>query len=484
MKRHRTSQRKRRRLSARVDPIVGLVVVVALIAFVYISYTADSGLPLQRSYHITVQLPNADRLINTDEVRIAGIRVGQVSSVSAERSRAGGQPYATVGLSLSPSTGPLPADTHVEVGAASVLGQTYVDLMPGTSAQTIRNGGTLPLRNASSTVELTDLLDIFNHSTGIAIQNTLGGFGAGVAGRGTALNSTIAATTRLLPPLTNLASTLASTRANLALFLHGVETVAGALAPVSAPLADLITNGSVTFTSLATVRAALAATIDDAPGAESSATRALIRLASPLNALAAATVRLHAAGPALPRTLSEVNSTLTAGDRPLTEIPPFASRLRVALHALASTSRAPTTVQALTLLHSATSAATPLLAGLTPAQTVCNVIGIWGPNFASTFGSIGVGQGPSIANIGLTTLGAKLEELQHAAPAPNIAINYQPNENANECESGNEPYNGTQQLSNPPGDQSTSVPQTAPPAGVLQLARNVGLLNSPAGTPR
>lgn len=474
---------RRRRLLARINPIAGLVVIGALIAFTYVSYNANSGLPFQQTYNVFAQLPSADRLIKTDEVRIAGIRVGQVTAVSAALHKNGAAPYATVQMALSPST-KLPIDTHVEVQAASILGQTYVDLTPGTSRTTIPNGGTIPLHNASGTVELTDLLGIFNQQTRDSIRRTLDGYGEALLGRGTAVNSSIVGIASLLPPLTHVAALLAEPSTELSGFLHGLEILSAALAPVSQPLSELVVHGATTLGALQRAHLALAGAIDDAPAAETNATSALSALAQPLRALSRLVDRLHQVGPRLPNLLHQINSTLSAGTRPLAQLPAFSGALRAALARLGALSAAPSTGQSLQLLNTAVSSAEPLLATLTPAQVDCNVIGIWGPNFASTFGAIGIGEGPSMANIGLTTLGADEEELQHAAPSPNIAINYQPTENASQCQSGNEQYNGTQQLSSPPATEGKSVPNTSPPAGVLQLAKNAGLLNSPPGTPR
>src|SRR5439155_445126 len=80
-------------------------------AIVYVSYTANSGLPFAGAYRLTVEVPNADRLIKNDEVRIGGVRVGQVQGVTAQTAPAGRRPFARIEVSLSPSAGPLPVDT-------------------------------------------------------------------------------------------------------------------------------------------------------------------------------------------------------------------------------------------------------------------------------------------------------------------------------------------------------------------------------------
>jgi len=476
--------RQRRQLRRdRLFPILGLLTVIILAAFVYVSYTADSGLPFTASYRITARVPNADRLIPTDEVRIAGIRVGQVSSVDARVG--GGNPYAVIGMALSPKTGPLPVDTRVEVQSSSVLGQTYVDLVPGHSAVRVRDGGILPITDARSAVELTDLFEIFDHATARSIQDTIGGFGYGLAGRGPDLNETLAGLPRLLPAFASVSRTLAAPQTRLADFLRGWEAFAGALVPVARPLGDLMRAAGGTFGALDAKRRALGQTIGVFPGAEAAATEALNRLHAPLDQLAALTVRLRSAGALLPATVERINTTLSAGVAAVRTLPGFSAVLDRTLADLDAVSKLPTTPGALRQMTSLLAALRPLLAVLTPAQLDCNIAGLYGRNFSSAWGTIGNGIGPSYVVAGVVTSGAQGEGLQAAAPASNLHINYLPHEDAGECESGNEPFNASQQdLSNPPGNQSRSVPRTSPPPGVTALAERAGLLTPPPGTPR
>lgn len=477
--------RNRRQLRReRLFPLLGLLTVLALGAFVYVSYTANRGLPFTASYHITAQVPNADRLIPTDEVRIGGVRVGQVSSVSA-RLRAGGRPYAMVGLALSPSVARLPADTRVEVQSSSVLGQTYLELVPGRSAVRVRDGGVLPVADARSAVELTDLLDIFHRSTANAIRSTIGDFAYGVAGRGSAINTALARLPGLLGSARALSATLAAPRTDLAGFLHGYEAFAGSLAPVAPQLGGLVSAAASTFAALDAVRRPLGAMLDALPGAETAAVGALSRLRSPLDELAALTVRLRAAGALLPHTVARVDTTLAAGTGTVRALPRFDAALSGTFDVLGRVGRLPTTPGALRRLTGLLIGLRPLLAVLTPAQLDCNVIGLYGRNFSSAWGTIGSGIGPSYVIAGVVTAGATGESVQAAAPSPNLHMNYLPHQTAQECESGNEPYSATaQSLSNPPGLQPRSVPTTSPPPGLSDLATVAGLRTPPAGTPR
>ncbi|HZX42337.1 MAG TPA: MlaD family protein, partial [Myxococcaceae bacterium] len=54
-----------------------LVVVVA----VFLAYQANQGLPFVPTYKLSAELPDADSLVPGNEVRVGGIRVGQIKSV-------------------------------------------------------------------------------------------------------------------------------------------------------------------------------------------------------------------------------------------------------------------------------------------------------------------------------------------------------------------------------------------------------------------
>jgi virulence factor Mce-like protein len=463
--------------------VVGLVGILVLLAAVVVSYRANSGLPLQSSYQIYVDVPNADRLTHYADVRIGGIRVGQVQSLSAVPGAGSAKPFSRLELSLSPSIGRLPVDSRVQIRSASVLGATYVDLTPGRSSRKLAPGGTVPISQVVSTVQLTDLLDVFDHATANSIGNVLGGLGDGLAGRGGDLNATIASLAGLAQPLTRVLGALASPRAKLAGFLQGYEATVGALAPVSGQLGALVAGASTTLGALSAARAALGQTIEALPPAEAATTTALVDLQPALRGLARLAHDLRPGAALLPSTLPAVNATLEAGVAPFRALPPLAGELRPALRALDSVSRDPAGAGAVRKLTDAVRAVKVLLDQLTPAQVQCNILGIWGRNFSSGLAGRGIAGAP-LFQVAFGTQGARNETFQNASPSPNMHVNADPIENYQQCQAGNEPYDpNTQVLSNPPGVLSNQTATTYPPPGVTALAAKAGLLNTPPGTP-
>lgn len=466
--------------------MTGIVVSLLVVLVVYVAFNANRRLPFENAREVTVELPSADRLAVTNDVRIAGVRVGQVKRVEAVRGEAGGPPTARATLKLEQSVGALPADSVVKIRPASILGTSYVDLKLGSGATTLAAGEVLPLARAQRTVDLTDLLDIFDRSTARSAQQTLSSVGDTVAGRGPSLNAALVGMADLLPPLQRVSRTLAAPSTGLAPWIGNYAEFIGALQPVAPQLASLLDGGSTTFAAIAGENRALATAVRAAAPAERAATAGLTRLQPSLNGLADVFTGLRPAVDRLPEALREANRAVTAGAPALRSVPRLATTVNQTLRELGRRSREPATSGSLRKLGDMATAAQVTLEKLVPAQVQCNVISLFFQSFGTAYGTVGFKEGPPMAFIGEKHLGAVGESLQAPEPVPGLAVNVNPNENYDECESGNEPYpygsvpvfNGTGKplLGNPPGLQDNTTLDTYPPAGVQDLARGANLL--------
>ncbi len=466
--------------------MTGVVVSLIVVAVVYVAFNANRRLPFEDAREVTIELPSADRLAVTNDVRIAGVRVGQVKDVQAVRGAAGLPPTARATLKLERSVGALPADSTVKVRPASILGTSYVDLTLGTSARTLAAGEPLSLARAERTVDLTDLLDTFDRSTARSAQATLSSVGDTLAGRGPSLNRVQAGLADLLPPLQRVSRTLAAPSTRLSAWVDSYAAFIRGLRPVAPQLATLLDGGSTTFAAIARENRALDAAIRAAAPAERATTVGLTRLQPSLDGLSEVFTGLRPAVARLPGALREANGTLAAGAPPLRALPALATRLDQTLRELGRRSREPATRGSLRKLGDLATAAQVTLEKLVPAQVQCNVISLFAQSFGTAYGTVGFEQGPPMAFIGEKHLGSVGESLQAPEPVSGLAVNVNPNENYDECESGNEPYpygsmpvfNGPGQplLGNPPGLQDNKTLDTYPPAGVQELARGVDLL--------
>src|SRR3954452_2017112 len=174
------------------SPLLNGVVTLAVIGIaVYLSYTANNGLPFEPTYRISADVPSAGQLVRHADVRIGGPRVGQVMSIEAIPARPNSPARARLKLALSQSAGKLPADSHSEVRLASILGGKYLALVPGRSKQTIPDGGVLSVSRARPTVDMDQAFRVLDPPTRRALASGVSEFGTGFAGRGAAFNRTL-----------------------------------------------------------------------------------------------------------------------------------------------------------------------------------------------------------------------------------------------------------------------------------------------------
>ena len=62
--------------------LVGAVTVLVVLVAVFLAYNANNGLPFVPTYKLSAELPNAGRRwCPGNDVRIGGVRVGQIKSV-------------------------------------------------------------------------------------------------------------------------------------------------------------------------------------------------------------------------------------------------------------------------------------------------------------------------------------------------------------------------------------------------------------------
>src|SRR5690349_25103936 len=61
--------------------MVGAVTTLVVIVAVFLAHNANAGLPFVPVYRVSVEIPDAARLTNNNEIRIGGHRVGVVESI-------------------------------------------------------------------------------------------------------------------------------------------------------------------------------------------------------------------------------------------------------------------------------------------------------------------------------------------------------------------------------------------------------------------
>jgi len=438
--------------------VIGLAMIAAAAVILYLSFQAQTGLPWKATERIELAVPDAGKLARNADVRIGGARVGQVLSMRAVPRDGDVPAHAILDVKLDAQAAPLPADSKVEVRLSSVLGGKYVSIVPGRSSRTIPEGGRLPLANATASVDIEDALQVFGPEGRESIRRFVAGLGDGLAGRGSALNETTGDLARLLPGLQRVLATTTAPRTDLRGFLAGAATGTSALAAVAPELAAATGDAATTFGALDAARAQLAQGIAALP-ATAQSTESALRTLDPVLADATAIAEsLRPASRVLAESAVSVDETMRAAIRVDPELASVAAPIDRALDSVDGLAANPATTSSLRVLG-ATDFATfgasafvglgAILSTVWEAERYCRVASTWMSRLAGV-SSDGDEGGNWLRMIPFFDAE---QAFAQARPASNAHVNPYPNENAQECEAGNEGYAPGSLIGNPPGLQ-------------------------------
>jgi len=172
----------------RIAAMVGFTASVVCI-LVYLWLTFGGSIPLRaEGYRFDVEFPEAAQLAQEADVRISGVNVGKVKKKLPNRESG----MTDVTIELDDEYAPLPVDTHAILRQKTLLGETYVELTPGSrSSRMVADGGTLPRGQVSPTVELDEIFRAFDPRTRAAFRSWLDQQGRAVGQGGEALNAAL-----------------------------------------------------------------------------------------------------------------------------------------------------------------------------------------------------------------------------------------------------------------------------------------------------
>ena len=196
-----------------------------------------------------------------DDVRIAGVRVGEVSKVAvAER---GGRSLGELSFSVDKSR-QLAVSTRVLIRYRNLIGQRYVALSEGAgSSQPLRPGATLPLRQTEPALDLTVLFNGFKPLFAALNPKDVNAFAFEIIktlqGEGGNVNSLLAHTA-------SLTTTLADRDAVIGRTITNLNTVLGTIDARDNRLSQLLTELQRFVSGLSQDRAAIGASLTNIAG--------------------------------------------------------------------------------------------------------------------------------------------------------------------------------------------------------------------------
>jgi virulence factor Mce-like protein len=367
--------RGRRQPSVASNPVfVGAVTTLVVVVAVLLAYNANKGLPFLPTFELKVDTPNAARLVVGNEVREGGFRIGQVAAIDPVP---GSKSGAQLTLKLDSSATPLPDDSSVRIRPRSALGLKFVEIVRGKSSRALPDGGTITANASAIGPELDDFFSIFDERTRADVDRNLDYFGTALAGRGEAVNRTIASLPELFGDLPPVMRTLANPDTQLRRLLTETGDFARILAPLSSTFAQGFTGMADTFGAIAEDPQALRDAIAATPATLDEGIVSLPDTRPFLSRLAGISDEVRGTARELRRSLPPVNRALAAGIPVLRRTPEFTNDLEGTLRALRDLAKSPTTDIGIAGLTATMKTLNPTLRYVGPHVTVCNYFTYW-----------------------------------------------------------------------------------------------------------
>jgi phospholipid/cholesterol/gamma-HCH transport system substrate-binding protein len=334
-------RRKRGRgISKRTAGIIGIVLVLALCYAVYTKFAN----PFASPYTVNVTFPNANGLNVDSLVRIAGVNVGKVTSISfpkgCAKSDLSACDAAVASVQINSGGTPLHDDATFQIRPRIFLeGNFFVQVTPGSPASPLApSGHTFPVQQGSDPVQFDQILDTLTRNTRGNLQLLLAQYGQGIYDSASSFDASIQYW-RAAYRDTGIVShdALGYRAGDLATFIDKQGEVSAALVRYPADLEDLITRFNDTAAAFASQNTALAAAVGELPRTLAAAMPALRQLDDalpPLDRLASGLLPgVRSTGPMVTATLPFVTQLRKLVARP--ELRGLASDLSPTIPALA-----------------------------------------------------------------------------------------------------------------------------------------------------
>lgn len=231
-----------------MNPVpIGVTAVVALIAVVALALNIGN-LPFASGQGYSAAFSEAAGLRPGDQVEVAGVPVGSISSVTLEGT------HVRVGFDITDGSVHVGPSTQLSIQIATLLGNKYLALDPG-------GGGTWPAGREIPEARTTSPYDVTTALQGLArtahqidskqLAGALNSLAATFRNSPAPLRSTLSG-------LSRLSRTIASRSTALSELLQRTQAVSGVLAGRSSNIAQLIDDGSLLLQELNKRRAVVA----------------------------------------------------------------------------------------------------------------------------------------------------------------------------------------------------------------------------------
>ena len=158
-----------------LETVMGALVLAVAVIFLAFAYSS-AGIRTVAGYEVSAKFDRVNGLKTGSDVRISGVKVGTVTATRLDPKSFTAEVHMVID-----GTYELPVDTVAEITSTGLLGDEFMNLVPGNDDKNIAHGGKI-----QSTVPPTDLMQLIKQ---MAFSFTGGGSSSGGSSSGGAAPS-------------------------------------------------------------------------------------------------------------------------------------------------------------------------------------------------------------------------------------------------------------------------------------------------------
>ena len=235
------------------------VLLVAMVAVIVGGIPAGPhiSLPWDNTMTLKVQLVDADGLAPHASVDIAGVKVGEVQSVTSKGN------IAVATLDITPQNGGIHRDAQVLLRPHGLFGPKYIEITEGSStAPVFHDGDTVSVDQSVQPVDLDQVLQALQAPEAQNLRTAIVELGKASAGQGDDVNHLLGAARTLTQTLQTPLQTLDGVSSNLNDMLVKNESFNSSFAQT--PLDQLVASSDTTLAAFASNATQLGSLLDHA----------------------------------------------------------------------------------------------------------------------------------------------------------------------------------------------------------------------------
>jgi phospholipid/cholesterol/gamma-HCH transport system substrate-binding protein len=218
-----------------------------LLLFLWLAF--GGPIPLKpKGYRVQASFAEATQLATEADVRISGVPVGKVKTIEPDK-RSG---RSDVVMEIESRYAPLRSDVKAILRQKTLLGETYVELTPGSKgAKAIPENGMVRQSQVSPTVELDEIYRSFDPPTRRAFQTWMQSQAEAIDGHGRDLNDALGNLAPFAEDASTAVDILNRQEGAVKRLISNTGVVFGALTERDGQLRGLIENSNRVFATTA-----------------------------------------------------------------------------------------------------------------------------------------------------------------------------------------------------------------------------------------